>query len=140
VVTDHDKVCERSPSVDGSINHALDSSPHNALECLHKPEVREITLSQYIEYHNSESRVAFHPDENVGPAFVKQDSSLLEKLRSIFAFGQHIARELEHMHRQGVAHKHLKASTGILHRLILCSCPSFLFNAGKGLENWAFVW
>ena len=131
---------EREPFVDRTINHALDSSPHNALKYLHKPEVREITLIQYIEYHNSESRVAFQPDKNVGPAFVKKDSSLLEKLRSIFAFGQHIARELEHMHRQGAAHKHLKASTGISQKLVLCSCPSFLFNAGKSLENWAFLW
>jgi len=106
-------VGERDPYVNGTINHAPDSSPHKALEYLHKPKVREITLIQYIEYHNSEPRVAFQPDENVGPAFVKKNSSLLEKLRSIFAFGQHIARELEHMHRQGVAHKNLKASTGI---------------------------
>src|SRR5579862_1912684 len=39
----------------------------------------EITLSQYIDYHNSESQVSFRPDENVGPAFVKRDSSLLQK-------------------------------------------------------------
>jgi hypothetical protein len=112
-----------------------DSSPHNASEYLCKPQFRKITLNKYIEYHNSASRVAFRPDENVGPAFVKKDSSQLQKLRSIFAFGQHIAGELAQMHRQGVVHKNLKASTGIPQKLILCSCPSFLFNAGKGLEN-----
>jgi hypothetical protein len=103
----------------------------------HKSELRGVTLSQYIEYHNnSESRVAFQLDENVGPAFVKKDSSLLEKLGSIFSFGQHIARELD---IQGVAHGELKTSTGISQKLILSSCPSFLFNAGEGLENWAFA-
>ena len=106
------------------------------MEHLHKPEVCDITLSQYIEYHNSESRVAFQLEENVGSTFVKKDSPLLEKLRSIFAFGQHIARELENMHMQGVIYTHLKASTGISQKLTLCSCPSFLFNAEKGMKNW----
>jgi len=121
------------------VMHAPDSSPHNASEYLDKPDFHIITLSQYIEYHNSESQPTFRPDENVGPAFVKKDFSVVKKLISIFAFGQHIAYELEHIHRQGVVHKHLKVTNGILQKFILRSCPSFLFNARKDVENWAFV-
>lgn len=117
--------------------HVPDSSPHNAL--VHNREFGTVPLSQYIQYHKSGSRPVFRPDENIGPAFAGKDSTVQEKSRSIFAFGQHIARELEVIHGQGMVHQHLKSSTGISRNFILYSWSSFLFNAGKGLENWAFV-
>lgn len=76
----------------------------------------DLTLEDYIKYHQDQLdlSVAIEAVQLSNPAFVAKNSLSPVKAENTWIIGDHIALGLEYLHTNGIIHKALQPSHGIL--------------------------
>lgn len=75
-------------------------------------ELCHLTLQEYIAYRRGNLIVPFDITVPMGPAFVRNDCSVLIKIQNLWTIVSHIANGLEFMHKNKHVHRDLKPSNG----------------------------
>lgn len=76
----------------------------------------DLTLEDYIKYHQDQLDlpIGIEAIQVSNPAFVTKNSPALIKAENTWVIGDHIALGLEYLHTNGIIHKALQPSHGIL--------------------------